>query len=595
MSAPSATKKAKATTAAAGSKRKEAAPAAAPTPMKIVQVADGDDSGDDAEEVEDAPKGKKARTEDDAAAPALTKAEQLKALLAGMSDAEKMEINLAPLAAAAASSSSSALVPAAAAAGAMAVIPAGDAQQQPKYTSLNPYVDTLLENEGEVPPATAFVTAFESCNKLVRGGACRVKNPDLALALAAVYNGGCVGWMEVDAFVKKTPHLLFVNRTYEKMVVGGKRQDDKEKPHVNPRLKREQHFMPAHVRNVYGLTVLSPFCSLQYYKYGPTVELGVEGTNGKEINDAATPPLQSQYQATLTNKPVTSLVVDENFNNPIADLYLNFEGRLNETLMAKAMENPDNMTELRKIANKQLKDKSISAVPSTGEEWVKWMKANNKLKTLEREDEADETWRGVQCSVSVFRQPVKTRDSTGKVTWCELDEDKDLTPQQVEAKRHPSALFKEHRVNKNGQDQIHNEIPTFRCRRADELIEGKPLPTGGPFIRVAFSRTSITPQHKIAMLYSKNIYEWKFDKAGITNKPLAQIVLGTHDQLKNLTLDDVVAVDPRYAIPMAQPFGEEDLAPIHIPGVTDEKGNWSGFAAAAPADPDHAAAGFGSS
>lgn len=544
------------------------------------------DDGDEEEEEKETSKAerKKHKKEPKLAAAAAAPAASASTTVAEEGDSE-MAKPLAPVVAAASSSSSQAMVPMAAG----AMVPA----EKCKFTKLNPFIDTQIENDGEVDAVTKIKAAYEICKPLVRQGACRVKNPDLALALWCYAANMRISYLDVEETMNKKPHLIQVARTYEKIRdAKGKFVDDTSKPHVNPRLKGEQFFMPDHVHNLYGLSMLSPFCSTRFFKHGPTVESGVEGTNGKVIEGTATPPLQAQYQVTLTNKPVMPHIVDEDFNNPIAGHFLDVHKRLTRTVMAKALENSENMVEVRKIAAKQFKDKTIPALPSTGEEWVDWMMKNGKFKSLERTDEEDDTLRGLQCSVPVFRRPIQRKEN-GRVVWSELDEDKDLTDEEKEAKRYPSELFKTHRENKHGMPHIHNDIPTFRGRRADELEEGKTYPC--PLIFVGMSQNYITPKHKIAVVYKVDMYEWKLDKAGVTCKQMAYIVLGTDEQLKRIDLETVVAVDPRFAIPMAQPFGHDPTKDTST-GSTDAAGNWS----AMPADPDKlastsaAAAGFAS-
>lgn len=519
---------------------------------------------------------------------AKTKAEQIRELQESMTDEEKQELAQPPV--------SKALVPAAAAAASSstAVVPKND-----KFTKLNPYIDTMLENEGGLSALEAFKLAYETCKPLVKSGAVRVKNPDLAIALWCYAANMRVSFMDLNDIMEHKPQLIQVKRTYEKKREVSKNEktgkdvvkyvDDKSKPHINLRLKGEQYFMPDHVHNIYGLTFLTPFCSTAFFRHGPTYETGVDGTNGKVIRGKVTPPENAQYQITLQNQPITPLVVDDNFNNPIADYFFGIWQRLGDTVVAKSMEDGENMAEIRAMAARQLKSGTISAIPATGEEWVAWMKKFEKFKSLYRTDDSDDSAKGLQCSASVFRKPFETKEE-GKVVWSEFEKDVGLTEEEKEAKHHPTELFKDQKFNKKTKQlQIHNDIPTFRGRRHDELEEGKSYPA--PLIYVGKSHAVITRRHRVAVLSSMGVYEWQFDTPGLTNKPLAYIVLGRDDQLKRLTIDDIVAVDPRYAVPMAQPFGEDDTAEQQQQqqGSVDAEGNWS----AMPADPDHA--GFGSS
>ncbi len=504
-----------------------------------------------------------------AAAAPVSKSDQLQALLAGMSEEEKKELNLLP-------PPSTALVPAASTGSSTAVVSVGG------FTRMNPYVDTILENEGGMSPLEAFKQAYAACTPaMIRAGVVKVKNPDLALALWCKASNLRVSFMELADIMEKHPNHIQVVRTYEKVKdAKGKMVDDKDKPHVNIRLKGDQFFMPDHVRNMYGLTWLSPFCSTAFFKHGPTLETGVEGTNGKMINGNPTEPKSAQYQ----NKPYTHLVVDDDFNNPIADHFFAVWNRLADTVMTKAMACNENMLQVRKVAEKQLKNKTIAALPSTGEEWVEWMKKNNYFKTLFRMDDSDDSAKGLGVSTSCYRTPFEQKES-GKVIWRE--ELKDYKP--------PTPMFKDQEFNaKTKKAQIHNDIPTFRCRRADEIQEGKSYT--GPLIYVGMSHAVITGKHKVAVLAGIGLYEWLLDTPGVTNKQLAYVVLGREDQLKRLQVDDIVPVDPRFGCPMAQPFGEEDAsaAAAAASGSVDADGNWTGFAPAAAAsaatqpDPDHA-------
>lgn len=501
-----------------------------------------------------------------AAAPAAesvkTKAEMIQEIMASMTDEEK-------------SVNSGALVPfVAAPVAAAASAPAAAVAIVPKLALIG-------DGDDDADDAKAFVAKLQNAFKaiplaMVRKGATLVKNPDLSVLLWSAANKHKLHFMELDAperdlHVRRSKDMKYDEKLKKKVSSGGKE-------FINLNTKFDQAF--TNDITLRGFNMLSPFFRPAFLNHGNTVDTGVNGTQGKVIRDNVTRPGGEQYQLSVTNKPYSILIQDSDYNNPIVSHFFDVWEHTVDTALAKAMADPENMTEIRKVAKLSHKNKMIDKMPDTDLEWVAWMKKSANFKTRFGADESDPSMKMLGMGVSCYRKPQKHYQN-GKV-WAEEDLS-DYVP--------PSAMFEEQKFDEKGNVQIHNNLPVWRCRRADEVEPG--VHYDSPFILIPQENVHLTSQDVIAVIFQFGLYEWQFDVAGATAKQQGYIWLNKADELKKLALDDITACDPRYCVPGAGRYvGPLDKIAAGASGVVSGDGVSfapAAAAAAAAVDPDHAA------
>jgi len=518
------------------------APTPAPSSATIVEEVEGGDS--DNESVEPAPKKHKKsknKDKDDSSTAVLLKrladleaqAEAFKALQ------QQQQQQSTPAAAAAAGPMAGAVV-----------------------LSSTPIVETLQDEDGkeEVPMIDKFLHAYTQLSGVVGRGLARVKNPDLALALVMYAMKNKMHYLNMsakDVLVTRTFEKVFDNKT--------KKFVDGTAAYINFKTKFPQS-LPT-VGEFRGLTICSPFCHAAYLNWGPTEELGVNGTVGRVIKGNAVPAALAQYQLSLSNKAWTTLVQDDDFNNPVMSHFFEWSKKLNAGLLTKVIERDGSIPEVRK----KLKGSAGLDPQAFADAAI----AANLFKTRFDVDEDDPTVALIGMGVSVYR-PIKKEFANGK----------EVGQEDLSDYTHPSPMFKANEVNKNGKPQVHNQLPLFRFRRVDELEAG--VKYDHPYIRVPDANAALTSADVVAVVYSVGFYEWQLDKCGITNKPVALLWLNKEAELKKMSLSDIQECDPRHAMPMAGHYkGPLDYAAEQsaaAKSTTDANGNFSAFAN----DPDHA-------
>ena len=286
---------------------------------------------------------------------------------------------------------------------------------------------------------------------------------------------------------------------------------------------------------------ISCFATTRYTRHGPTVETGLEGDRGKVIKGIAKTPGTEQYQCVLTNKPYNSGLSDDNYNNPLVSYEHQVWDQISDVILLKLLAMPGALTEVKIAASKMAKAQNKKPPPAENvKAWLSMIKSFGLFKGKVEADEDDKTATKLTTSVSCYRAPKKF--------W---EYGKEIGSEDLSHYKPPSDMFVKNPCNTtNGNPQIHNDIPVYRCRRADEVIQGKKY--SSPFIRIPSEEAVLDSSKDVfAVLYSRAIYEWKLDKMGMTNKPQAYIWLSTKKQIKKLNIEDVEPCDPRYAIPMA--------------------------------------------
>lgn len=372
---------------------------------------------------------------------------------------------------------------------------------------------------------------------LVNKGLARTKHPDQAVLLWSLAGKKKIHCLELDK-----PEKILVTRKEQKKKVDGKMVGTGVF-YVNFRTKFEQRFVDDDKdgSGLMGFQQVSCFATTRYMKHGPTEELGVDGDKGKVIKGIAKTPGTEQYQCLLSNKPYNGSLSDDNDNNPLVSYEHQVWNEITDVILLKLVAMPGALTEVKAAAAKMAKANGKKVPPVENHKaWVSMIKAFGLFKGKVEADEEDKTATTLGTSTSVYRAP--------KIFW---DGGREIGREDLSDYVPPSEMFKKNSINTvNGNMQIHNNIPVYRCRRANEVVPGKKY--SSPFILIPAHEAVLDSQKDIlAVRYSRNVYEWKLDKMGMTNKPQAYIWLSTKKQIKRLDLEDVEACDPRYAVPMA--------------------------------------------
>lgn len=402
-----------------------------------------------------------------------------------------------------------------------------------------------MEDEEETPFMERMIAAHKKCMPMVRRGLVKVKNPDLAAWMWSDHSKSNIHFMGLrnakrDILVRRVDQKTWNNET-KKMVKTG------DKAFININTKFDQRLAGEPLM---GYSTMSAFSRTAFQRWGPTAETGVNGTEGKEIKGNKVAPGLEQYQHTLVNKPFNPLMQDESYNNPVMSFMIEEEDKKNMTILAKVAEGQDSISDAKKAIREAIKKGKVDkAVLESGESMATCINELKLFKTIMKADEADPTSTSMGMAVSCYRKPKKVYDGGREVGTEDISKYKE-----------PSSMFTRNMHDSKGNLQIHNRIPLYRCRRADEVVEGEKYDS--PFILVPFENAALdSSRDVIATVFHKGFYEWQYDKCGITNKPCAFIWLNDIKSLEKMTLDDIVACDPRYAIPMAGVYrGPLDIA-----------------------------------
>lgn len=550
--------KRKAALAAIESDDDHAAPAA--TPMQIEQIDGDDDEEESKSERKKAKKEKPAKAAAAAvAAPAAkSKAEQLRELMASMTEEEKKEA--APTEAA---SSSQAMVPiAAAASSSQAVVPRKQI-----------LMCTIEESEEYTGPARSWMELFnESCRVAlpkVRFGTVRAWHPDQAVLLYFRNSGNKM-------------HVLDFQRPEDIKQIKVKREEEK-KPKKDEKGKKVWLATGTTYVNFWGefdqrwdgqkmkgLHLLTPFGSGAYGKVGPTVETGIEGDRGREFDGTRKNDSESSIGIAISNAAWTHLAKNpETYKNPVMETAVRVMKDITLHAATTLFAIPGSLPGWNAHHKDDIEDMNKK-------EKLAFLFKSKAFKGKTGHDD-DTNTDNIKASLACLR---KTRPTyKGDVR---IDEDiSGYTP--------PSELYEKIRVNDDGHVLLHNRIRVFRCRRADEVEEGKSYDS--PFIEIPFENAVISSYHDVfAIGYSVNIYEWKQKTADVTHKIMCLIWLNTKEALEGMEAASIQTCDPRYAVPMAGHYVGLDSGPA---GTVTADGSVSFLP-----DPDHpaaaAAAGFAS-
>ncbi len=362
----------------------------------------------------------------------------------------------------------------------------------------------------------------------VRTGTVRVKNPDLAMYLWSMHSKSNIYWMEfLDAGQK-------IKATRSKI------SELKPTSFCNVSCKRmKQRFHESLKAPLMNFTMLSPACRLLWFNYGITKEEGVEGNFEKLIDGGIVGDKDAKYTFDLSNESYSELVVNGDLVNPVADAAFEHALYLEKLILGKFFDVEGAMTDIESKWKIQAKSTGIP-VPSTTAEKVERAFAdklvNTKIKIADKDD-PDDVGRKMAFNCSVHRTLYKDQRTK--------------EPEDISSYVPPSKLFAECTMNRERKRTIHNDIPFFVCRRAEDVVEGVDY-DDTPFFPIPKENVSVDWKNDIVfVLHSKGFYEWKMGGSGVPNKILAMVWLNTRSALDLMRAKEIVACDPRKAIPMA--------------------------------------------
>lgn len=362
-----------------------------------------------------------------------------------------------------------------------------------------------------------------------------LSNPDLALFVYCQLSRSSAHILQFD---EKRPIKIARVQSFHPLKEGEKKQVGTGQYYINFSSKYSQPF--PFTEQVYGLKQVTPFCACLFTKYGPTVETGLDGSRGKTIKNIRIPRGEEKYEITLTNENYHPSMMDSDWNHPVATEFFNMHTKQSMRILRSLLANPLTLTDLRKdVAEKQI-------AYNTNDELFTIV--NNQFfkgKLSLTENIEDKTSKWLSISVSCYRPLHKEHDANYV---------------------YPTAtdMFVTKKTSNTSDKPIgQNKIKVVRCRRANECVAGETYDS--PFILIPEENAVITSEDVISVVYTKNFYEWKFDKCGVTNKQVLIIWLNTKRAIKAMRASDIERCNPRYAIPMAGyykgPLGYEGAPP----------------------------------
>ncbi len=398
-----------------------------------------------------------------------------------------------------------------------------------------------------------FIERFwESTNKLaslVNKDLVKVKNPDQALLLWSMASRKFIHFLELE------PEKIKVEYQEQKRKEGDTKVGTGQW-YINLSYQRPQ--ISVHARGGWGLRALSCFGVPLFLRHGPTADTGIEGNRGRVINGSVVKGGAEQYQHLMTCKAYNPFIIDDATGaNPMMQEMLRKWDAVAERIMTKALEKPATFTQARVEMAKTCKAQK-KAMPSEPAELFAMMKAERFFAgKVDRSDDNDPQEDALTLGVSCYRT----------LTLDEKHHPDQLACPQYAVPNDGVNMFMANTHNEKGARVVHNDIPLFRCRRADEVVEG--VKYDSPLIAVPSANAVLDFQKDvIAEEFHFGVYEWKLNKGGITNKPTAYIWLNTREKLNSMSVANIEPCNPRYAIPMAGyykgPLGWEGTPPPEV-------------------------------
>jgi hypothetical protein len=434
--------------------------------------------------------------------------------------------------------------------------------------SLKPVVDDLFTDGDEISgpvvdsdgkefsPFARHVSSLYLLNlPLLKKGLARVKNPDLAMALACNYYN--TGMSMMDLTNKDTQFLI-------------KQKADGQATYINFERKNGQRDFNGKGGTM-GYNVVTPAFSPMYlFKYGPTKETGVEGNNGRIMKtkngDVEIKPDEAHYDCTMGSNPIHPAMKDENGNNPMALMFLEQVQAVQVWAFGKMWCNmATTLVGARAILEDLVKRKKLDSMPTTGEEAIRVLKEERIYLEKIVSSETDSTSKSLSTSASCFRTPRK-ESPYGPA--------EDLEQLQRELPKLP--MFQDNfMVTKKGQIKYNacHELPVWRYRRPDEVEEGKKYRSH--LIPIPRANVRLTKDDVLYEVWSFHFYEFSAKKeTAYSNHLVGFVWLNTKEELERLQLEELEPCDPCKANPFAGyykgPLGWEGKPPPTEAAASDE-------------------------
>jgi hypothetical protein len=365
-----------------------------------------------------------------------------------------------------------------------------------------------------------------------------VRNPDLAMILWCRSGKKNISWLDFNTREEANKKILFVWQQEDKA--------KRKKEHTNVKAKRiPQSFAPTIRHPLMSLSMITPAGRTSFLKHGYTKENGVNGNLGADMGKGViVTEAKMRYTFELNNESYSPLIADAENMNPVMTAFLEGSKHFEKAVLAAAFNTTGAkkakcMQEIEEVwAAKAEKDDRF-VVPKTIDAKVEAAMALFETKIGPSTQNKEDPGVAISFGTSAFRS-----------LWSDWQTKEQENP-EAEGYVAPSDAFLLVPVNELTQKrQIHNDIPVFACRRAQDVQEG--VKYDAPYFLIPKENAELDFHRDVVfVLHSKGFYPWKLNKAGCTNKQIAYIWLNTKAALMNMTSEEIVACDPLKAIPMA--------------------------------------------
>lgn len=397
-----------------------------------------------------------------------------------------------------------------------------DAKSSALATIAGPPVDNLFCSPGDKRKTLEqFREAYYAFLPLAKRGLAKVRNPDLAMALACTALKLNVGVLDLD--VDNFDVFFQVSRAQNK--------------YINFYSKTGQKDFSG--KKLMGYTfVTSAFVPAYAFKYGATESTGVNGNQGKtmecDTGTVETKPGEESYECTVGVAPIHSEMKDAKANNPMALDFMTAMVRIMDLAWAAIWKNPQNFVQRRaQLAN-------LGLVPKDAEEGLLMLRKINAYKDKLKQSESDSSAYTLAMKASCYRHPAKQYG-------VEVEDHAAYAP--------PSLMFADqYRTEKTDPKtkqksvdiKLVNELPVWRWRRPDEVEEGKKY--ASPWILIPRDNVRLTRDDAIHTLFSLAFYDNSArNECGFKYVPVGYVWLNTKDALDKLDLAEIEPCNPLVA------------------------------------------------
>lgn len=366
-------------------------------------------------------------------------------------------------------------------------------------------------------------------NLMKRGVRVKVRNPDLAMALAST---------------KLNMKLSLVELTQKQgqFLVSGPNQG-----YMNFRRKEGQRDFSGDKLRGYNF-VSAAFVPKYFNQYGNTVATGVEGTRGKVVTDKkgkkhVTKAGEEKYEWVIGCAPIHPNMIDKNSNNPMSLWFMQGLDLVKEFAWETIWANPSAMLDMRKFLANQMGAEAAAKL-TAAEARAVLLKAEKYLDKV-KVDKEDPTAFEIATAESCYRQPRK--DWKTKVYTESINPADHEFPSDGDMFRKNFAIVKEDGETKYN---IWNPRPVWRWRRPNEMKEG--VKYASPWIPIPPENVHITNKDIVFELTDLNFYEYSARGETSFQHGFGGLVwLNTVDEMAKILLEDVEPCDPLAANPFA--------------------------------------------